>query len=198
MIGDISQQIIEMDMAPPNTRKGDWVQTYTGRRYWPLDPVSWEVHFEDIAHALSFLCRFGGHCREFYSVAQHSVIVSHYVPPLYRMAALLHDASEAYVADVTRPVKRTPEFAVYNEIERRNTVAIYQRFAVPFADVPAIVKDADVLALATEKRDLMAPMDWGNNRLPTPAVERIVPLAPEAARASFIARFLELGGDPTL
>ena len=60
-------------------RVGDWIQVYTGGQFWPLDPRPEEIHIEDIAHALALTCRFTGHCREFYSVAQHSLLVSYYV-----------------------------------------------------------------------------------------------------------------------
>jgi hypothetical protein len=59
---------------------GNWIQTFTGRQYWPLDPREGDVYIEDIAHALSLQCRFTGHCRSFYSVAEHCVRVSHVVP----------------------------------------------------------------------------------------------------------------------
>lgn len=69
----------ELD-TPADDRRGDWIQTFTGRRFWPLDPRPEDVCIEDIAHALSLKCRFGGHCTRFYSVAEHSVHVSNYVP----------------------------------------------------------------------------------------------------------------------
>ena len=78
-------------------RRGDWIQTYLGIQFWPLDPRPEEVMLFDIAHSLSNMCRFTGHCREFYSVAQHSVIVSQNVPREDAAWGLLHDASEAYM-----------------------------------------------------------------------------------------------------
>src|SRR5688572_25823546 len=102
------------------TRKGDWMQTFTGRKFWPVDPRSNEIFIEDIAHSLSMMCRFLGHCSKFYSVAEHCVRASWWVADrrgsyLDQLAALLHDAGEAYVVDVPRPIK--PYLSNYKELE---------------------------------------------------------------------------------
>ena len=76
-------------------RIGDWIQTYTGRQFWPLDPRVDEIHIEDIAHSLSMRCCYGGHLTDFYSVAEHSVLVSLHVPQEFALWGLLHDAAEA-------------------------------------------------------------------------------------------------------
>jgi hypothetical protein len=77
------------------SRRGDWMQTFTGRRFWPLDPRGEDVLIEDIAHALSLLTRYGGHCTRFYSVAEHSVLLARAATPENALWLLLHDASEA-------------------------------------------------------------------------------------------------------
>ena len=112
-------------------RKGDWMQTYTGRQFWPLDPRPEEVVIEDIARALSMQCRFAGHCAKFYSVADHSVRVSMLADEnsTLALAGLLHDAAEAYVVDVPRPLKRF--LPGYKEIEREVARAIEKRFGLP-------------------------------------------------------------------
>src|SRR6266700_4788978 len=102
--------------------RGDWIQTAMGRKFWPMDPRSGEVFIDDIAHALSMLCRFGGHCIRFYSVAEHSVLLSRVAEPRFKLWALLHDASEAYLADVPRPVK--PALVGYKDAEERVQRAI--------------------------------------------------------------------------
>jgi len=89
-----------------NFRNDDeWIQTYTGKKFWAFDAAIADICIEDIAHALAMRCRFGCHCKEFYSVAQHSVIVSHHLPPELKLWGLLHDATEAYLPDVPRPQK---------------------------------------------------------------------------------------------
>ncbi len=106
-----------------------WVQTFSGRKFYPLNPRPDEVYLEDIAHALSCICRFGGHCKSFYSVSEHSVLVSLTLPQ-YGIEALLHDAAEAYLGDVPRPLKHQPEWAQFRDIENRVLAAVYQRFGV--------------------------------------------------------------------
>ncbi len=77
-----------------SARIGNWLQTYSGIAYWPLDPRPEEVTIEDIAHHLSLICRFGGAVRRFYSVVEYSVLVSRVGPPVYALQCLLHDATE--------------------------------------------------------------------------------------------------------
>lgn len=146
---------------------------------------------EDIAHALSNIGRFTGHTSRFYSVAQHSVLVSLNVAPEHRLAALLHDASEAYCGDVATPLKRMmPE---YKQIEERMERAIFEQFGLPFPMDPAI-KLADLTLLATEKRDLMPKTEheWallsGIPRLSS----AIWPVRPEVAKQMFLDRYKEL------
>src|ERR1017187_10636100 len=76
------------------------ITTFSGIHFWPLLPNPADIRIEDIAHALSNQCRFAGHAREFYSVAEHSVRVSQLCPPEDALWGLLHDASEAYLTDV--------------------------------------------------------------------------------------------------
>lgn len=176
-------------------RKGDWVQTFTGKMFWPLDPRPEEVDVEDIAHALSLMCRFGGHCDEFYSVAQHSVFVSENVPPESKLAALLHDASEAYLADVTRPVKKSlPD---YFKIEDNLTRVIYEHAGVKNYDAEAIVR-ADMIMLYTEMRDLMKtpPKAWEEQDKYSDLMldEIIIPLSSQSAEELFLVVYQELTG----
>jgi 5'-deoxynucleotidase YfbR-like HD superfamily hydrolase len=135
-------------------------------------------------------CRFGGHCADFWSVAQHSVCVSRIVPPEDALAGLLHDAAEAYLVDLPRPIKRF--MPTYRAAEQRIARVIGQRFSVELVELPAPVKHADEVMLATEKRDLMlnSYRDWGP--LPEPLAERLVPRSPMLAKADFLERLSEL------
>lgn len=169
------------------------MQLASGRAFWPLDPWPEEIHIEDIAHALSNICRFGGHTRAHYSIAQHSVLVSRICYPRDALRGLLHDASEAYVGDVIRPIKRLREMVEYRVIEQRIQGAIAERFNLLSAIEPASVKLADERALATECRDLMGGQrgcDW--QMTATPLDEIIVPMDPMSAKRAFYERYLEL------
>lgn len=172
-----------------------WLQTATGGQFYPLAPRPEYVKVEDIAHALANVCRFAGHSRSFYSVAQHSVLVSRLCEPQDALWGLLHDASEAYLGDVISPLKRTEAWAEYRKIETRVQGAICDRFGLPL-DQPDSVGWADLVALATEKRDVMlpAPADW--MALPAPDRREILPLAPEFAKRAFLYRYEELTRQP--
>ena len=91
--------------------KDRYLSTYTGKKFYPYDPRPEQICIEDIAHGLSMLCRFAGQCRFFFSVAEHSIAVAHLLPANLKLFGLLHDASEAYLADLPRPVKAgLPEY----------------------------------------------------------------------------------------
>lgn len=141
-------------------RHGDWIQTYTGKRFYPLDPRADDIDLVDIAHALSLVTRFGGHAVRHYSVAEHSILVACHVArddpdPQVVLAALLHDASEAYLGDVPRPLKHLPEWVAYREAEARVEQIIAAKYGLPWP-MPAVVAHHDHRALATEYRDLVA------------------------------------------
>lgn len=171
---------------------GDWFLTQSGRRFYPLSPTAKDICVEDIAHALSHICRYGGHCNPFYSVAQHSVHVSHLVPPEKDLLGLLHDETEAYVGDMVRPLK----YAIpqYQAIEDSVWKVVAEKFDLP-PEKPTKDEDiklADDVALMTERRDVMpkSPHKWSCRAMPD--AERIYPLCAEAARFAFINRFNEL------
>lgn len=188
------------------TRVGDWMQTATGRKFWPLDPRPDDVHLEDIARALSNVCRFGGHCRTFYSVAEHSVRVSNraewhardiHGPEDVRnvsIAGLLHDASEAYIGDMVRPLKRQPGMDRYRAAERAIMIVTAAAFGLPVDWLGcASVHNADEELLATEARDIMGGESAGKWTLRAePLTDRIVPLSPADAYAAFMARAAQL------
>ncbi|MGO4379664.1 metal-dependent phosphohydrolase [Pseudoduganella sp. RAF19] len=174
--------------------------TQSGRYFSFTNPSESDFDIGDIAHALSNICRFTGHVREFYSVAQHSVLVSLAVPPKYAMAGLLHDATEAFIGDVASPLKAIlPD---YKAIEKRIEEAVLTRFGVDPL-LPPEVKQADMVLLATERRDLMPEGAgyWPCLTGVTPLDFEIVPLTPEQAKAAFLKRYTllqkvaDLGGE---
>jgi len=168
-----------------------WIQTFLGYQFWPTDPKPEDIDIRDIAHALSMLCRFNGHCREFYSVAEHCVHVSRACPPEHALWGLLHDTAEAYFGDVARPIKH--QFPAFDEMEAQLLKAAAKRFNLPWP-IPATVHEVDEAMLATEARDLMEapPADWKLRASPLP--EAIQPMSPTQAEEAFLSRFGELTG----
>ncbi len=170
--------------------------TYTGTRFWPLDARTNEIFILDIAHALSNMCRFNGHVREFYSVAQHSVLVSQLLPQELKLAGLLHDATEAYLPDLSRPVKYQLE--EFRKAEDRLHLVIASRFDIPFP-LPKEVKAADNAVLLSEMNSLMPKTGPHFQALHTdgeqPAVSIINPLPPKQAEQLFMQTFDDLMGN---
>lgn len=176
----------------PAERQGDWMLTVTGVQFWPIDPLPDEVRILDIAHALSRTCRFGGHVPSgFYSVAEHSLLVSEVLPEPLKLWGLLHDASEAYISDIVRPAKR---FIVgYDEVEARIMRAVSERFGLDPV-MPPEVKQADEAVLHAEYFQLgfaeISPEPWG---LTVPPAEvKIVRMEPDRAMNEFIDRYHSL------
>lgn len=172
-------------------RKGDWIITFTGRRFYPLDPRVEDVNINDVAHALSNQCRFAGHCMQFYSVAQHSVLVSMMCPDKDALWGLLHDASEAYLVDVPSPLKRMPEFKAYRDAEAKVMATICAAFGLD-AHEPPSVKLVDKRMLATEARDLTFTKGHGWASQLEPYDLHIQPWTPEHSRIRFLGRLHEL------
>jgi hypothetical protein len=134
-------------------RQGDWMQVHSGKQFWPMDPRAEEIDIGDIAHALSMICRFGGHCKKFYTVAEHSVLISYAVPEEFALYGLLHDAAEAYMLDLPAPIKRfVPDYKFYENVLQH---FIFQKFGLSWP-VPQEVKAADARILWNEKEALMA------------------------------------------
>jgi uncharacterized protein len=170
-----------------------YVSTFSGNRFYPLEPRIDVVAIEDIAHGLAYQCRFNGQTREFYSVAQHSLIVASLVPTDLRLAALLHDAAEAYLGDMVKPLKvLLPEFA---DLEDKVTAIIATTFGIDFSDY-APIKRADLIALATEKRDLMphSAERWAYLDDIRPLAQPIVAMSPSQAKQAFLEQFARFAG----
>ena len=162
-------------------RKGDWIKTFSGLKMYPLDPRPEEISLTDIAHALSNICRYTGHCREFYSVAQHSVYVSVYASEANAMWGLMHDASEAYLCDIARPVKRF--LSGYHEAEDNLMKCIAEKFGMSWP-MPEEIKTLDNRFLMAEARDLgLDSSEWCIQYEPMSTTIR--PQAPAQAEQSF-------------
>lgn len=175
-------------------RIGDWMVTFTGQKFYPLDPRPEEVHIEDIAHALSINNRYNGHTIRPYSVGHHSLLCSLHVAKGHELTALLHDATEAYLADVVRPAKRgMPE---YMEIEKRLWEnAIAPRFGLDKV-MSKEVHLVDNQMLVTEAGQLLndrGPRWWEETHWPKPLEGVVIDeLDWKTVEIKFLNRFKEL------
>lgn len=174
--------------TPP--RNGDFMQTYTGRKFYPLDPKADEVCIEDIAHSLSLQCRYAGHCILFYSVAEHSVLIARWLVknhfgPLTALHGLLHDAAETYLVDLPSPVKR--DMPIYKAMEERVwREAIAPAFGLS-AKIPDVVHEVDSRIIADELVNLK-PMDWHKGH-DNPLGVSIGCWSPSVAEEEFLATY---------
>lgn len=177
----------------PIHRYGQFMQTFTGRKFWPMDPRAEDVDIRDIAHSLSMQCRYAGHCISFYSVAEHSVLMSRHLRRHgYKVAltALLHDASEAYLIDVPRPVK--PFLEGYQRAEKAVQREIFAKFGLPL-EIPSQVHEADERIIADELVNLK-PMDWHATH-DNPLGVTIRNWSPADAEREFLATYAALVAD---
>ena len=156
-----------------------------------VNPSTDSFTLEDIAQGLANTCRFGGHCHPYYSVAQHCILASHYVPQEHAMAALLHDAAEAFVGDIPSPLKQM--LTDFEQFESLAHAAVAQKFKIPEQMHPCI-KEVDLRMLATEKRDVMpkTDMDWTILSGIEPFKEQIVPMSQRDAKIGFLVRYVEI------
>jgi hypothetical protein len=200
---DTTYPVLQFAESPPLVPRvpatthdsGGWMQTYTGGPFWPLDPRHSEIRFDDIAGSLSKLCRFNGHCVRFYSVAEHCVHVAKAAPVGLQLTALMHDASEAYLADVPRPIK--PHLPGYYKIEDALSAVIAQRFDLVHP-LPPEIKRLDTAALGAERAQNMAHMDvppalWGDVEPPLPGMV-LQFWDPARAKYEFATAFYRYGG----
>ena len=173
-----------------------WIQTFSGRVF-PLktfDPGA--ILIEDIAHALGMLCRFNGQCQRFYSVAEHSVHVSHEVKPDLALLGLMHDTAEAYLGDVPTPLKQ--DLPAYHEAEEQliSLIANKFRFTWPAegSSEEEELKRADLQLLVDEKTKIMVmePKPWFDQQIAAKDPDRIQCWAPDEAKNMFLKRFQEL------
>lgn len=171
---------------------GPTILTASGHYFDFRAPEASRFGILDIAHALSNLCRFTGHTARFYSVAEHCVHASRIVPPADAFAALMHDAAEAFLGDVSRPLKSLlPD---YMALERHVEAVVLARFGLP-PTLPHSVKLADRAMLLAEQRQALRNADrWPDFDGTAPANVTLHFWQPDDARHHFLARFVELGG----
>jgi uncharacterized protein len=196
---------------PPN-----WIQMHpTGKKFFPLRPNPADFDIRDIARHLSMLCRYVGGVSKFYSVAEHCVRVSRRVEQLMVLDdaypedsgavlynakwALLHDASEAYMGDMSRPVKHASVMSQYRALERQLQQELVKAFGLEETE-PAIVKQVDIEMLGTEARQLKQPIhpDWHHDAPGGKLAEEIPGLVlgwdPTTAERVFLSRYEKLWG----
>lgn len=169
------------------------IETRTGRTFSYFADTVDDITIEDIASALSKLCRFVGHCRTYYSVAEHSIYVSYLVRPEMQLAGLLHDASEAYFADMASPIKK--QMPEYHKIEAHIMGRIGRKFGLPekFWEAPEI-KQADMMMLRTEAFQLFESKGagWGIPDDIKMAPVQILADPPKMVEQGFLERYHEL------
>ena len=173
--------------------ENNWIQTRHRRAFSLTRPIVEHVDIHDIAHALSQICRFNGHTRVPYSVAEHCVRCSDLVEPAFALDALLHDAAEAYLGDISTPLKRELGRA-WSDIEERVERVIAEYFGLLYPQ-PRAVANADRIMLSIECRDLLGmPLnDWLEITPATDEMQRIAePWSADFARHRFMERYWEL------
>jgi hypothetical protein len=189
-----------------NARGPGWIRTYSGSWFEPLNPDPAAIDIRDIAHSLANQCRWTGHTRLFFSTAQHCIIVSRIVEEKLTAAGrtrayvrqrslegLMHDASEAFLSDIARPIKRHPDFGpFYKTAEDRLQAAVSDRFGLAWPH-NEVVLEADDACMWAEKRDLM-PSDDQDIAFAGAFAGRIRPWLPHRAEQAFMRRFREMGG----
>ena len=172
-----------------------FIQTFTGKQFHLLNPRPEDICIEDIAHALSMLCRFTGHTRVFYSVAEHSMHCSLVVPKEHRLQALLHDATEAYLGDLSAPLKSLNLLNGYSLIEADIWRVIARAFQIPHVIHPK-VKDADRYLLGREAKFFWTDEQTKDWEVPIPSKRHPLQLlSPANAEVGFLQMFKVYSGD---
>jgi hypothetical protein len=187
-IGEIKKKLKVLHMSPelaPEEIEKRWMETLSGIRFYPLEAEVDKFSIKDIAHALSNICRWGGHTCYHFSVAQHAHIMSHLVSKENAMEALMHDATEAYLGDIPTPIKRL--FPEYLDIEDKlaKKLAVKYKYTYPY---PAQVYKYDTVMKKIEHDVLLL-------RKESPYCIKIERLSQEEAERLFLTRYNELKGE---
>lgn len=167
----------------------DWMQSYNSKVIYPLQPKPDDFSLETVAHALALKCRFNGQCKFFYSVAQHSVIVSLHCSQENALWGLLHELDEVFLPDVPRPIK--PTIPGWKELAEKHMRAGATAFKLRMP-IPDQVHHVDAACLNAEKFDVMGkpPKEWG--QLPPRLDYPIEPMSWQDAKQWFIDRYYEV------
>lgn len=177
--------------TPPGLK----IKTFSGLWIDPMDPNPADVALVDVAHGLALTCRFAGHVRVPYSVAEHCVRMSHAVPEDLALDALVHDCAEAYITDLSAPIKRRPEMQVFRDAEDRLEAVIREALKLDGPEHDPRIKPYDEAMFVSEARDLMN-MDVQELRdrgYPEPLVpETIIPWPWEVVKQMWLDRYEEL------
>ncbi len=168
----------------------DWIETFESKfvQYVRLnEPTNFNI--EDIAHSLSNLCRFNGHCKHFYSVAQHCCIVAEHMRRPFKLTALMHDAAEAYIGDIPRPIKGM--FPGLKNLENHLQAQIFANFGLPFP-YPRDIDIIDSRLLLAEGHQLFKkPVHWTVGKLEPLDYKFTMLWSPETAEVKFLQKFEE-------
>jgi uncharacterized protein len=186
-------------MQSPN--RGNWIETFTGQQFFPDDPRPEEVDIRDIAASLSKLCRFNGHTRVFYSVAEHCVLMAKYAfdslhSTRYALEALLHDGAEAYIGDMPKPVKDMDP--IFQAMEDKIYAAVALRFSLP-PKISGLVKVWDVAMLKTERTAVMPQSNhmWNLPEEIEPLPVTVSGWRPDVAELCFLQMYDRITGATT-
>jgi hypothetical protein len=171
---------------------GPTILLQSGEYFDFLDPDNSKVTIEDVAHGLSMICRYTGQCNEFYSVAEHSWHASYHVHPDFAFDALMHDAPESVVGDMSKPLKDIcPEYRLIEDRIERSFARKFG-FNVPLAPE---VKEIDIVMLATEQKLIMKNRDdWDYTRGRIPLDIKLYCWPPKTAKEMFLRRYYGLKG----
>lgn len=187
-------------VQPKRLSEKTWIATFIGRRFYPLNPDQADVDIRDIAHGLSNMVRFSGQIKRFYSVAEHSLVVASLLPEDLQLLGLMHDAAEAYIPDLSTPVKHSPTMGAFIVIENRIMRAINMRFELPSEltlSVKRAIKIADRQALRLEVEALVSTpelfdQEWHGVELSAKQRKTIHAFSPKKAERLFLRTFRHL------
>lgn len=177
--------------------RGPWIQTFLGNKFYFLEPEKSHISSRDITHSLSNLCRYTGHCIRPYTVAEHCILLSYNVPDKYKQWALLHDAAEAYIGDISGPLKQTIKLVspIISNLEERILKHIANQLDLEWPISQEVI-DADHSILYIEQKYIFSTnIPWEGYSTKGLITDKITPLfyTPYEAEAVFEQRWKELG-----